>query len=91
MIETSVIKLFLGAKEYFTTLTNTHGVTVKTDYILATKTINSPTGLAALTAGLGGLAELEQPGCQERIHHQVDDLIDQIRDLTAAAAIEPMH
>ena len=56
MIETSVIKLFLGAKEYFTTLTNTHGVTVKTDYILATKTINSPTGLGGLTAGL------EQPG-----------------------------
>ena len=56
MIETSVIKLFLGAKEYFTTLTNTQGVTVKTDYILATKTINSPTGLGGLTAGL------EQPG-----------------------------
>ena len=62
VIETSVIKLFLGAKEYFTTLTNTHGVTVKTDYILATKTINSPTGLGALTAGLGGLAEVDQPG-----------------------------
>ena len=62
MIETSVIKLFLGAKEYFTTLTNTQGVTVKTDYILATKTINSPTGLGALTAGLGGLREVEQPG-----------------------------
>ena len=56
VIETSVIKLFLGAKEYFTTLTNTQGVTVKTDYILATKTINSPTGLGGLTAGL------EQPG-----------------------------
>ena len=56
MIETSVIKLFPGAKEYFTTLTNTQGVTVKTDYILATKTINSPTGLGGLTAGL------EQPG-----------------------------
>ena len=62
MIETSVIKLFLGAKEYFTTLTNTQGVTVKTDYILATKTINSPTGLGGLTAGLGGLAEVDQPG-----------------------------
>lgn len=58
VIETSVIKLFLGAKEYFTTLTNTNGVTVKTDYVLATKTINAPTGLGGLSqapdqAGLG--------------------------------------
>ena len=58
VIETSVIKLFLGAKEYFTTLTNTNGVTVKTDYVLATKTINAPAGLGGLSqapdqAGLG--------------------------------------
>merc|ERR1719242_1770331 len=51
VVETSVIKLFLGAKEYYTTLTNTNGVTVKTDYILSTKTINAPTGLGGLTVG----------------------------------------
>ena len=51
VVETSVNKLFLGAKEYYTTLTNTNGVTVKTDYILSTKTINAPTGLGGLTVG----------------------------------------
>ena len=59
-METSVIKLFLGAKEYYTTLTNTNGVTVKTDYVLSTKTINAPTALGGLTAGIGALNPAEE-------------------------------
>ena len=60
VVETSVIKLFLGAKEYYTTLTNTNGVTVKTDYVLSTKTINAPTSLGGLTAGIGALNPAEE-------------------------------
>ena len=47
VIETSVIKLTFGAREIFTTITETAGVTTKTDYIYATKTING--------GGLGGI------------------------------------
>ena len=57
VIETSVIKLTFGAREIFTTLTETQGVTTKTDYIYATKTVNNG-GLGGLTAALGGLGGL---------------------------------
>ena len=58
VIETSVIKLTFGAREIFTTITETHGVTTKTDYIYATKTVNNGGGLGGLTAALGGLGQL---------------------------------
>ena len=42
MVETSVIRLLFGAKETFTTLVQTVGVTTSTDYILTTKTLPAP-------------------------------------------------
>jgi len=59
VIDTSVIKLTFGAKEIFTTITETHGVTTRTDYITATKTVNGG-GLGGVTAALGGLSQLGQ-------------------------------
>ena len=56
VIQTSVIKLFLGAKEFFTTLTQTNGVTTKTDYVYSTRTVNG--GLGGLAGALGGLGQL---------------------------------
>ena len=63
VIETSVIKVTFGAKEIFTTITETHGVTTKTDYITATKTVNGG-GLGGITAALGGLSQLGSLGGQ---------------------------
>lgn len=58
IIQTSVIKLFLGAKEFFTTLASTVGLTTKTDYVYSTKTVSGGlNGLGGL-AGLGGLRGL---------------------------------
>ena len=39
VVETSVIRLLFGAKETFTTLIQTAGVTTSTDYVLTTKTL----------------------------------------------------
>ena len=58
VINTSVIKLTFGAKEIFTTITETHGVTTRTEYITATKTINNGGGLGGVTGALGGLGQL---------------------------------
>ena len=51
VVESSVIQLFLGAKEFFTTLSSTVGFTTKTDYVLSTRTVSG--------GGLGGLAALQ--------------------------------
>jgi len=56
VIQTSVIKLFLGAKEFYTTLTQTNGVTTKTDYVYSTRTVNG--GLGGLAGALGGLGQI---------------------------------
>ena len=56
VVESSVIQLFLGAKEFFTTLSSTVGFTIKTDYVLSTRTVAG--------GGLGGLAALQ--GLQPR-------------------------
>ena len=50
VVESSVLQLFLGAKEFFTTLTSTIGFTTKTDYVLSTRTVSK--------GGLGGLGAL---------------------------------
>ena len=50
VVESSVLQLFLGAKEFFTTLTSTVGFTTKTDYVLSTRTVAG--------GGLGGLGAL---------------------------------
>jgi len=56
VVESSVLQLFLGAKEFFTTLTSTVGFTTKTDYVYSTR---------AVGAGLGGLGGLQpQPVAQ---------------------------
>jgi len=57
VIQTSVIKLFLGAKEFYTTLTQTNGVTTKTDYVYSTRTVNG--GLGGLAGALGGLGQAQ--------------------------------
>ena len=63
VVESSVLQLFLGAKEFFTTLTSTVGFTTKTDYVLSTRTVSKGGlgGLGALGAlgGLGGLQGLQ--------------------------------
>ena len=69
LVESSVLQLFLGAKEFFTTLTSTVGFTTKTDYVLSTRTVSKGGlgGLGALGAlgGLGGLQpQREQPAAQ---------------------------
>jgi len=56
VIQTSVIKLFLGAKEFYTTLTQTNGVTTKTDYVYSTRTVSG--GLGGLAGALGGLGQV---------------------------------
>lgn len=65
VIQTSVIKLFLGAKEFYTTLTQTNGVTTKTDYVYSTRTVSG--GLGGLAGALGGLGQVggSQPAPQQ--------------------------
>jgi len=65
VIRTSVIKLFLGAKEFFTTLTTTAGVTTKTEYVYSTRTVSG--GLGGLAGVLGGLGNFggAQPVAQQ--------------------------
>jgi len=53
IVETSVIKLFLGAKEFFTTLATTVGLTTKTDYVYSTRTVSG---------GLNGIGNLQALG-----------------------------
>ena len=57
VVETSVIRLLFGAKETFTTLIQTVGLTTSTDYVLTTRTLPSP-GLAAANQQLPNLAAL---------------------------------
>ena len=56
VVQTSVIKLFLGAKEIFTTLSQTVGLTTRTDYVYSTRTVGG--GLVGLAGVLGGLGQL---------------------------------
>ena len=67
VVESSVLQLFLGAKEFFTTLTSTVGFTTKTDYVLSTRTV-SKGGLGGLGA-LGGLQGL-QPKLEQQAPQQ---------------------
>ena len=57
MVETSVIKLRFGAKETFTTLVQTVGVTTSTDYVLTTRTLAGG-GLAGASPQIPNLAAL---------------------------------
>ena len=57
VVETSVIRLLFGAKETFTTLIQTVGLTTSTDYVLTTRTLPSP-GLAGANQQLPNLAAL---------------------------------
>jgi len=56
VIESSVIKIILGAKEILTTLVSTVGFTTKTDYVLSTRTVAGG-GLGGLSGALGGLQQ----------------------------------
>jgi len=67
IVETSVIKLFLGAKEFFTTLATTVGLTTKTDYVYSTRTVSGGlNGIGNLPA-LGGGVQLGQLGNQKQV------------------------
>ena len=57
VVETSVIRLLFGAKETFTTLVQTKGLTTSTDYVLTTKTLGGA-GLALANQQLPNLAAL---------------------------------
>ena len=57
VVETSVIRLLFGAKETFTTLLQTVGLTTSTDYVLTTRTLPGP-GLAGANQQLPNLAAL---------------------------------
>ena len=48
VIDTTVLKVFFGARETYTTLVNTAGVTTRTEYLTSTRT---------LAPGLGGLGQ----------------------------------
>ena len=48
VIDTTVLKVFFGARETYTTLVNTAGVTTRTEYVTSTRT---------LAPGLGGLGQ----------------------------------
>ena len=58
MLDTTVLKLFFGAKETYTTLVNTAGVTTKTSYVITTKTISQ----GPPAPGSGGLPNLAAAG-----------------------------
>ena len=55
MYATSTIPLFLGAKKFFTTLTQAIGLTTITEYEPVTQTVSGGNGL------LGGLNNFQQP------------------------------
>ena len=61
MYATSTIPLFLGAKKFFTTLTQAIGVTTKTEYEPITQTVQGSNGL------LGGLNFGGQPQIGNRV------------------------
>ena len=61
MYATSTIPLFLGAKKFFTTLTQAIGVTTKTEYEPVTQTVQGSNGL------LGGLNFGGQPQIGNRV------------------------
>merc|ERR1719360_95953 len=44
LVDTTVLKVFFGARETYTTLVNTMGMTTKTDFVITTKTINNNSG-----------------------------------------------
>ena len=48
LVSTTVLKVFFGARETYTTLVNTAGVTTRTEYLTSTRT---------LAPGLGGLGQ----------------------------------
>ena len=52
LYSTSTIPLFLGAKKFFTTLTQAVGVTTKTEYETTTQTVNNANGFGNFGAGL---------------------------------------
>ena len=52
VVQSSVIQLFLGAKEFLTTLTSTVGFTTRTDYVLSTRTVGGSGGLPRSMGGL---------------------------------------
>ena len=60
LVSTTVLKVFFGARETYTTLVNTQGMTTKTDFVITTKTINNNSGgLGA--ANLPALAQAIMP------------------------------
>ena len=63
VVESSVLQLFLGAKEFFTTLTSTVGFTTRTDYVLSTRVVSGG-GLGGLAGVLGGLQQRPQQAPQ---------------------------
>ena len=63
LFSTSTIPLFLGAKKFFTTLTQAVGVTTITDYEMATQTV-APA--AAPNAALFGLQQQQQQPKQQQ-------------------------
>ena len=57
LVDTTVLKVFFGARETYTTLVNTNGMTTRTDFVITTKTINNNNrGLGA--ANLPALAAM---------------------------------
>jgi len=58
VLDTTVLKLFFGAKETYTTLVNTAGVTTKTSYVITTKTISQAPPAPAPGAALPNLGLL---------------------------------
>ena len=52
LYSTSTIPLFLGAKKFFTTLTQAVGVTTKTEYETTTQTVNNANGFGNFGSGL---------------------------------------
>ena len=58
VVQTSVIKLFLGAKEFYTTVTQPAGLTTKTDYVYTTRTVSG--GIGGIAGALGHLGGPQQ-------------------------------
>ena len=60
-VDTTVLKVFFGARETYTTLVNTLGMTTKTDFVITTKTINNNSGGGLGAANLPALAHAIMP------------------------------